>query len=132
MEAAIQCLGKRATKAKVPPTCTTAEDAALDQVMAVFEVESDASKTKSKAVDPKVMRAFQSLAAKAAKPQNMQISDSALKKLTQNVKTQAFVMAEGAPVISDYCSKWKNLFPKYGADWTDEKTIAKFTKTAEC
>ena len=62
----------------------------------------------------------------------MQISDGALEKLTQNVKTQAFVLAEGAPVISDYCSKWKNLFPKYGADWTDEKTIAKFTKTAEC
>lgn len=123
MEAAIECLGKQATKAKVPPTCTTTEENALKKMKAVL----GQSKTKSKAVDPKVMRAFQSLAAKAAKPQNMQVTDAALEKLTQNLKTKAVVMTAETPKISEYCSQWKNLFPKYGAEWTDQETIAKFT-----
>ncbi len=57
MEAAIQCLGKKATKAKVPPKCSAAETAAKNKMLAIFE-QSAATKTKSKAVDPKVMRAF--------------------------------------------------------------------------
>ncbi len=57
MEAAIECLGKEATKAKVPPKCSATEEAALKEMEAIFE-QSAATKTKSKAVDPKVMRAF--------------------------------------------------------------------------
>ena len=79
------------------------------------------------------MRAFKSLAAKTAKPNNMKVSDAVLEKFISSKKlSKASVMQSETSAPTEYCMKWKNVFPRYGADWTDEEIIAKYGKTAEC
>ncbi len=120
IDAAINCLGKQSTKREVPLKCSDKEYAALNEMIEVLESSAD----KSKAVHPKVMRAFKSLAAKTEMPQNMKVSDAVFEKFIENFKNKAIVMQSGAPMPSEYCTKWSSVFPKYGADMNADQIIA--------
>ena len=134
MDAAVQCLGKQALKE--PVKCTEKEAAALKEIKDTLENAVAKNTSDKSKVDKKVMRAFQSLAAKTVKPKTMKVSDAVLEKFIENFSSKslskASVMQSETSAPTEYCMKWKNIFPKYGADWTDEEIITKYGKTAEC
>ncbi len=108
---ALQCLGKKTHKSKRPVECSEKEQAAFDAVKEAIESAGKETGDKSKAaVDPKVLHAFKSLAAKTAMSQGMKVSDTAIEKAALKfIKKAAEMATEEKPTATGDLKKWSNV-----------------------